>query len=445
MKQEQSFNRRILIIDDNPNIHNDFREILETKSDNIDGLAEATEAILGSEAKSSMQEGFQIDSAFQGHEGLELIKKAIHEERPYSLVFVDMRMPPGLDGLQTIEHIWQADSKIQVIICTAYSDYSLGEITERLGKSENLLILKKPFDIVEVEQLAIALTKKWNLNEQAIQKNEQLELLVKERTLQLVNANKQLTEMLRQIENVNQELQTFAYAASHDLREPLRKIYSFGQLLASSAKCKLDEDEQENLGFMIDGANRMEKLIEALLTYSRVGIREGGFEKVDLNLLIEELMEFDLSLKIQETGAKILIPEKLHSVTGDSTQLRQLLQNLIGNALKYKRKDTISELIIRSQLLDDSIVRVEIQDNGIGIKEEHFQNIFVMFKRLHSRDEYEGTGIGLAICKKIVEKHNGTIGVSSTYGEGSTFWFTVPDADINKNNIKEISKFEIDV
>ena len=141
MRQGQSPNRRILIIDDNQNIHKDFYEILENEPDNINGLDEATEAIFGSEPKSSIAEGYKIDSAFQGEEGLEMIKKACDQECPYALVFIDMRMPPGWDGLKTIEHIWQADPKIQVVICTAYSDYSLWEITERLEKSENLLIL----------------------------------------------------------------------------------------------------------------------------------------------------------------------------------------------------------------------------------------------------------------------------------------------------------------
>ncbi len=122
----------------------------------------------------------------------------------------------------------------------------------------------------------------------------------------------------------------------------------------------------------------------------------------------------------------MLIPEPLHPVMSDPAQLRQLLQNLIANALKYQKEDAIPEVIISSRVVDNAKVRVEVQDNGIGIKEDHFNDIFTMFKRLHAKNEYEGTGIGLAVCKKIVERHGGTIGVSSTYGQGSTFWFTMP-------------------
>jgi light-regulated signal transduction histidine kinase (bacteriophytochrome) len=206
----------------------------------------------------------------------------------------------------------------------------------------------------------------------------------------------------------------------------LRKISAFGQILTASLKNKLNEDEEENLSFMVDGANRMQQMIEALLTYSKVTTKSSNFESVDPNAVVEELKMLELAFRIEETGANVLTPEPLHPVMADPAQLRQLLQNLIANALKYQKEDAIPEVIISSRVVDNAKVRVEVQDNGIGIKEEHFNNIFTMFKRLHAKSEYEGTGIGLAVCKKIVERHGGTIGVSSTYGQGSTFWFTMP-------------------
>ena len=177
---------------------------------------------------------------------------------------------------------------------------------------------------------------------------------------------------------------------------------------------------------MIDGASRMQQMIEALLTYSRVTTKAVESVPVDLNKVVEELCGIELAVKIEETGTEIEVPERLGNIKCDPAQIRQLMQNFIANAIKYQKKDTTPEVVIRTRSLDDGMVRVEVQDNGIGIKEDHFKNVFVMFKRLHSMSEYEGTGIGLAVCKKIVERHGGNIGVSSTYGEGSTFWFTMP-------------------
>ena len=236
-------------------------------------------------------------------------------------------------------------------------------------------------------------------------------------------ALKDLNEKLIQS---NQQLQEFTYIASHDLREPTRKITSFGQLLAGSLAEKLNDDERENLNFMIDGADRMQQMIEALLLYSRVTTKGVHFEQLDVNEIIQQLKELELAVRLEETKGTISVPEPLPAVKGDATQIRQLLQNLISNALKYHKKDTLPEVTIRAHKEDNGMVRVEVQDNGIGIKREQHNKLFVMFRRLHSRDEYEGTGIGLAVCKRIIERHGGEIGIESTYGQGSTFWFTLP-------------------
>lgn len=283
-----------------------------------------------------------------------------------------------------------------------------------------------------------------------VETKEQLETRVQRRTAELSVANEQLTKEvderkkaeheldilnkdlevnIKKLSQSNQQLQEFTYIASHDLREPSRKISSFGQMLKESIEGKLNDDECENLDFMIDGANRMQQMIEALLTYSRVTTKGVAFETVDLNTVIEELKSLELAIKLEETGGQILVPNPLPSVEADPAQVRQLLQNLVANALKYHRKDTIPQVVIKAQNENNGMVRVQVKDNGIGIKQEQYKNLFIMFKRLHSRAEYEGTGIGLAVCKKIVERHQGQIGVSSIYGEGTTFWFTLPAVD----------------
>ena len=228
------------------------------------------------------------------------------------------------------------------------------------------------------------------------------------------------------LEESNRDLQDFVYVASHDLREPMRKIASFGTLLQVSLDGKLDEDQQENFQFMIDGSSRMQTMVDDLLTYSRVSTKTRPFEQVDLQSVVEDLKNIELATLLEETNGTIHIMETLPPLYGDSPQIHQLLQNIIGNGLKFRREGVTPEITIGAQRIKGNMVRVEVQDNGIGIDEKYYEQIFTMFKRLHSRTHYEGTGIGLAVCKKIVRRHGGEIGVKSTPGKGSTFWFTLP-------------------
>jgi len=246
-----------------------------------------------------------------------------------------------------------------------------------------------------------------------------------EARIEAENARREQEELTRKLEKSNQELQDFAYIVSHDLKAPVRKVAMFGDLLKESLAGRLDEDEQENFEFMIEGAARMQQLIDALLTYSRVHTRVKPPQRVDLRKVIEDLKEIELALPLEETGGKVEIEEPLPSVYADPSQVYQLLQNLIANGLKYHREGVPPVITIRGKQLGDW-VRIEVQDNGIGIPEEHHERIFGMFQRLHADDK--GTGVGLAVCKRIVERHGGEIGVESTPGVGSTFWFTLPSA-----------------
>jgi PAS domain S-box-containing protein len=237
---------------------------------------------------------------------------------------------------------------------------------------------------------------------------------------------KDVQNINRRLEASNRELEDFAHIASHDLQEPLRKISSFGELLRESLEGKLDEDECENLNFVIDGAERMQVMINDLLTYSRITTEAKPSQAVDLNKAIDNLRHFELASLLDKSKGTILIPNTLLTAYGDPSQIQQLVQNLIGNGLKFA-KDGVSPVVtVTSHPTQNTMVRFDITDNGIGIDEEYHKQIFIMFKRLHSRQSYEGTGIGLAICKKIIERHGGRLGIKSKLGEGSTFWFTLP-------------------
>jgi PAS domain S-box-containing protein len=243
-------------------------------------------------------------------------------------------------------------------------------------------------------------------------------------------AEEKMRELNRNLEEANEEMKHFAYIASHDLREPLRKIMSFGSILEKTIKDKIEPEENENLLFVVDAAKRMSTMIDGLLSYSRVSTKGHEFENISLDEIIEGLELYELGMLIEETHTIINIPQPLPTVYADMLQMRQLLQNLIANGIKYQPKGNVPEITITTKPAANDMLRVEITDNGIGISPEYHNSIFGMFKRLHTNKEYEGTGIGLAVCKRIAQRHNGLIGIESQAGKGSTFWFTVAAAKV---------------
>jgi signal transduction histidine kinase len=235
-------------------------------------------------------------------------------------------------------------------------------------------------------------------------------------------ANAELAQRSQELMRSNAELEQLAYIASHDLQEPLRMVVSYLQLLEQRYGGQLDSDAHEFIEFAVDGATRMQALIDDLLTYSRVGTRAQPLQPTDCMAVVEVVIR-SVRVAIKESGTRVTY-DPLPTVAGDATQLMQLFQNLIANAIKFRR-DQGPEIHIHAEP-EDGFWRFSVQDNGIGIAPEYFDRIFVMFQRLHSRSTYSGTGIGLAICQKIVERHGGRIWVESTPGTGSTFQFTLP-------------------
>lgn len=242
--------------------------------------------------------------------------------------------------------------------------------------------------------------------------------------LERANAEKQLRETTANLERSNTDLQQFAYVASHDLFEPLRMITSYLQLLGQKYQGQLDAQAQAFIGYALDGARRMDALIRDLLAYSRVDMRGRPLEPTDSEQILGAAIA-NLKVAIEESGATIT-HSRLPKVQADGIQLTQVFQNLLGNALKFRGSKT-PHLEVNAHRRDHHWLFL-VRDNGIGIEARDFERIFVIFQRLHTRQEYAGTGIGLAICKKIIERHGGRIWVESTPGEGSTFFFTLPAA-----------------
>jgi len=225
-------NRRVLVIDDNPAIHEDFRKILAPAIATAAALDTTEAAVFGDRTDAVQQNPFEVDSAYQGQAGVELVKQALEAGRPYAMAFVDVRMPPGYDGVETTRKMWELDPDLQVVLCTAYSDYSWGEMFEKLGLRDGLLILKKPFDAVEAIQLAHALTEKWWLHQQSRRKTEELESRVAERTADLAKTNAALQAESTERARLIQELQ-----------KALANVKSLSGLLPICAGCKKIRDD----------------------------------------------------------------------------------------------------------------------------------------------------------------------------------------------------------
>ena len=325
------------------------------------------------------------------------------------LILLDVMMP-GLDGFETCRRLKAspATRDIPVIFMTALTDtadkltgFSVGGID----------YVTKPLDGAEVLARIDTHLTVHGLRRRLEEQNRLLEAEVEAR-------RETEAALLRS----NTELEQLAYVASHDMQEPLRMVASYLQLVAQRYKGQLDADADEFIGYAVDGAKRMQALINDLLAYSRVGTKARPFEPTDCNRLAEIALG-NLAIAIAETGAQVT-RDTLPTVKGDASQLLQLFQNLLGNAIKFKRVDPVK--VHFTAQAEGSFWRFSVSDNGIGIAPEYFERIFVLFQRLHGRGDYPGTGIGLAICKKIVERHGGEISVQSTVDQGSTFSFTIP-------------------
>jgi light-regulated signal transduction histidine kinase (bacteriophytochrome) len=239
-------------------------------------------------------------------------------------------------------------------------------------------------------------------------------------------AEEHLMKTMTELKRSNDELGQFAYVASHDLQEPLRMVASYTELLAQRYQGRLDSDADEFIAFAVDGCHRMQGLIQDLLSYSRAGANEEALRQVSGEDALEKALR-NLRAAIGESKA-IVTHDSLPAIMTDETQLVQVLQNLVGNAIKYRSAEAPHVHVAAAKNGDQEWI-FSVRDNGLGIAPEYFERIFILFQRLHGQKEFEGTGIGLAVCKKIVERLGGRIWVESQPGNGSTFFFTLPSGE----------------
>ena len=448
----QTPNRRILLIDDTPSIHDDFRKILMPAGESNQALDDMESALFGDTSKPTVQP-FELHSAYGGEEGLQLLATAMAETRPYALAFVDMRMPQGWDGAKTIEELWKVDPGLQVVVCTAYSDYSWDDLLHRLQGYDRLLILKKPFDNIEVQQMANTLANKWDMARRASLQTAHLEQLVEQRTLALqveIDERKQLESQLVQSEKLA-SLGQLAAGVAHEINNPVGFISSnlstldgyFNQLQQMLEAYRLAEDSlaqgeqlkalrtELELDFLKDdipllireskeGIGRVVQIVKDLKNFSRVD-NDQTWQFANLQQGIDSTLNIVASeLKYKADVIKRYTP--LPEIECLASQLNQVVMNLVINAAQAMGPERGTITI--SNGVEGENVWLEVADNGCGIDPQAMQKIFDPF--FTTKPVGEGTGLGLSLSYGIVKKHRGDISVSSELGKGTRFRVVLP-------------------
>ncbi len=410
MTELESFNNRILIVDDNPAIHDDFRKIFNATQEHNGAMSVTEQLLFGTdEAPAELQ--YDLDSAFQGAEALELAQRANQAGHPYALAFVDIRMPPGIDGIETIEKLWKVCPELQITICTAYSDYSWKDMVKCLGSTDNMLIMKKPFDNIEVRQIACALTAKWNLNR----------VRLRERT--------ELIEARLAAEQANKTKSAFLANMSHEIRTPMNGIIGMNYLMKQTSMSLKQSEYTSKIDF---AAHSLLGIMNDILDFSKVESGKMEFEHADFDLeeVFARLAQIvSVQVKSKALSFKIdIAPSTPHALIGDALRLGQVLLNLVSNAIKFTEKGGIAVSVepISADNASTVTLNFKVRDTGIGIDPEQIGKLFQPFIQSDSSTSrrFGGTGLGLAISKRFVQIMNGEIKVESKPGSGSVFSFT---------------------
>ena len=410
-------NKRILLVDDNPSIHDDFKRVLwrdNSKARDLDADAAALFGYDEEEDDNSDEVPFELDSALQGEEALDKVKAACEAGNPYAVAFVDMRMPPGWDGLKTIEEIWKVDSNIQIVICTAYSDRSWKEIQRSLTERDRWLVVKKPFDQIEVVQLAHALTSKWDLQKAADLRTEGLEQIVGSRTEQLSAALQTNSDFLIHV--------------SHEMLTPMNGIFGYLDLLSEP------NPESEKIEYVSEArecSEQLLRLVNQVLAYNEAGSDEVTpvNKAVNLNAWLEGILDEDLreSAAEKKLSIEIQIDPTIRSQYHMPTNVvEKVLLLLLENAIKFTQAGVV-EISVEPSGRDPSNLFFKVSDTGTGLTPEQVELVKIPFAQIDSSltRSNDGIGIGLPLARRLLKVIGSHLEIESLENEGTCASFHV--------------------
>ena len=432
--------KRLLIVDDNKSIHEDIKKILAINLVNLE--IDKFEELLFDEKKETNTSSidFVIDDAYQGEEALQKVEDAVKESFPYSLIFMDVRMPPGIDGIETIHRIWDKHPNIEMVICTAYSDYSWDEIMQKFGFTDQLLFIKKPFDAISLKQITYSLTTKWEIGQKNKEYMAYLESEVEKRTAELKKLLEYMRILKEKAEESDRLKSSFLSNMSHEIRSPMTAILGFSSLLEETDLS--NEKKSQFISYINNSGLNLLQIINDIIDISKIEAQQLKLymSACQLNLILLELkdvfeQQIALSKKnIQLIFKNVVFENKLKIYT-DPLRLKQVFFNLVGNAIKFTSKGSI-EL---GYTIENELIIFYVKDTGIGISNDKKE---IIFERFGQADDLffknaKGTGLGLAISKNLIEVMGGHIWLESELNVGTTFYFSLPYQLISENIIIE--------
>ena len=402
-----------MIVDDNTAIHDDFKQLLSGNPKKDSSLNKLEESLFGSDGQNNEPENelsYEIDSAYQGIDAVELVKKAVSDKKPYAMAFVDMRMPPGIDGLETIRQIWEIAPQTEIVLCTAYSDHSLTEISEYLKDTQRLLLLKKPFDPVEIRQMAASLTAKWNYAFEAKYYLENVEELLESRTKSLDEERAMRIEASKLA-----SLGEMAGGIAHEINNPLGIISgNANRLIKLSQKDQCNSEQAIEIGQKIsDTCARISRIINSMLAIAHNNPK-GIFESTPVKVIIDETLNL-FHEKFKSLGIDVQLEGFDSEVTidCDHTKISQVFINLINNAHDAILESESDPKWVKIKLDEnDSNIEIRFIDSGNGIPNDVQDKILEPF--FTTKDVGKGTGLGLSLAQSYMTDHKGELSLDKS-------------------------------